>query len=1253
MTVHGLPELKGNARYDIRRWIGEGGMGVVYEALDRVRDLPVALKTLARVDARSIYRLKREFRSLADVTHPNLVTLHELVSADGEWFFTMELVDGVGLLEWVRGGESAGAETITSPPASEGAPPLGDTQAVSSSGARALDRGPWLDVDRLRAALRQLALGIVALHEAGKLHRDVKPNNVMVGRDGRLVLLDFGLVREHGEVESDERRAAEDEVVGTPAYMSPEQAAGEGVGPASDWYGVGAVLYDALTGRPPFVGGLLELLLDKQERDPPPPSSLVPGVPEDLDRLCMELLRRRPEERPSGREILARLGVADPEAASAGAGLPTRAHVFVGREEPFRALADAFDATLEGRPVAIWVRGRSGLGKTALVRHFLDWVRERHRAVILAGRCYEHESVPYKAIDDLVDALTRYLLALPRADAAALLPRHVGALARVFPVLAQVEAVAAAPVRAEPPDARELRARAFGALKELLARIADRRPLVVHVDDLQWGDADSAALLEELLRPPEAPTLLLIASLRDEAGAGAALPAALPADGAEVRALTLGPLPEADAQRLALALLGREDGAAQRLAEAIAREADGSPFFVGELVQHAAAAGGATGVTLEELVLARVARLAPAARRLLEVIAVAGRPLGRDVAVRAAALEGADVAALAEVRGAHLVRARGGGATAELETHHDRVRETVVAQLAAGALRDCHRRLAEALEAGGRADPESLALHLEGAGERARAGVWAATAGDRAAKAVAFDRAARLYRRALALSPPGAAARRGLHERLGDALANAGRGAEAARAFLDAVDGAPAARGLELRRRAAEQLLGSGHRDQGLAVVRGVLAEVGLRLPATPRRALAVLLWRRARLAVRGLDFEPRDEHEVDPAALVRADVCWSLALGLGAYDLIGAGAFQSLYVLLALRTGERYRVARALAGEAALASTAGRRARARVDRLLARAHALAAEVEHPYPRAQVTGSAGIAEAGLGRFRAAVALCEESERLFRDRCTGVAWEIGTVQRSLLASLVYAGEILDAHRRADLQRDEAAGRGDLYGATNNGAFAAVLRLRVDDVDGARRGMAEVMAPFRASGAFLFQHYMELFVEASIDLYAGDGAGALEQLQRRWRGFRRSFIPYVQLLRLESLQLRARCAVAAAAAVAPAERAPLLRAAERDARRVERERMEWATPLATLVRAGVAALRADEAGAAALLDHAARGLDAADLVLHAAAARRRRADLIGGDEGAAARAAADAVFRRQGVAAPDRLVAMMVPGVKGGA
>jgi serine/threonine protein kinase len=195
--------FRGTRRFEPIALLGEGAVGEVYAAHDRDRGTRVAVKRLRRLGPDDVQRFKHEFRSLADLHHPNLVSLGELFLEDGEWFFTMELIEGVSFLDWVR--------------------PAGR-----------------LDEARLRAALGQLAAGLSALHAAGKVHRDVKPSNVLVNAEGRVVLLDLGLVADV--------RSSGSSFVGTPHYRAPEQAARQPAGRAADWYAVGVMLYEALTG---------------------------------------------------------------------------------------------------------------------------------------------------------------------------------------------------------------------------------------------------------------------------------------------------------------------------------------------------------------------------------------------------------------------------------------------------------------------------------------------------------------------------------------------------------------------------------------------------------------------------------------------------------------------------------------------------------------------------------------------------------------------------------------------------------------------------------------------------------------------------------------------------------------------------------------------------------------------------------------------------------------------------------------------
>ena len=1314
--------------FEILSFLGGGGMGKVYRALDRSTKTVVALKTMKQAGPAALYRFKQEFRSLAGIVHPNLVQLHDLVSDGRGWFFTMELIEGNDFLSYVRTGPRRRPES-TAPvrrdeirptelpptelpptdqataadldtradtrPAGDDPPPtepatdrptepapidiptrLSDLEDVARGDlfepVTTAVRSPDVEQrNRLRLALRQLAEGVHALHQAGVVHRDIKPGNVVVAHDGRVVLLDFGLAAELDVTGA--HQTTDQNLAGTVAYMSPEQAAGEKIDSSADWYCVGVMLYECLTGRLPFLGGILEILMDKQRFEPPPPRELVPGVPEDLGALCVDLLRRDPKARPSGRDVLRRLGSASASNPSSLAPLTTagQGSILIGRERHRRVLDGAFTSLERGRTVLLDVHGRSGVGKSALVRSFLDDLQRDDKVVVLEGRCYERESVPYKALDSLIDALSRHLRRLPTLEAQALLPRDVGPLARVFPVLRRVEAVSAVPRRvAEIPDPQELRRRAFAALRELLARLGDHRRLVLMIDDLQWGDVDSAALLAELVRPPDPPVLLLLSSYRSEDRATSPCLAALRASrpsGPMIEPLELevGALAESEARELAKTLLGADHPSASGQAGSIARESGGNPFFVAELVRYVQAGAGpmdrleepgATAITLDEVLRSRIAQLPQAARRLLEVVSVSGRPIPPDDACRAAGVTSDERSSLNLLRSGRLIRSTRQADREAIETYHDRVRETVVAHLPPDDLRDHHRRLALALEASGHSDAETLGVHFREAGEPERAADHFAQAAALAAEALAFDRAATLYRLALDLRPDGGEAIgigsgpevRALRVRLGDALANAGRGAEAAKVYLAAAGGANLAEARDLRGRAAMQFLISGHIDEGLEALHQVLAAVGMTLPATPGRALASLLLRRLRLRLTGFRFAPRDTSEVSPADRTRLDVCWSAAVGLSVVDWIRGADFQARHLQLALAVGEPFPIARALAMEAAHVATGGGKARKRTEAVLKLADEQAKRVDHPHALGLVDLAHGVSAYLEGRWRPALEWSDRAEATFRDRCTGVAWEIDTTHVFSLCALTHLGEVAELSRRWPVLLGQAQERGDLYSVMNLSTYPmSFVRLAEDEPEAARDLVRAMMARW-SRGGYHVQHNDQLWAACQIELYRGDGASAWDLITSNWPRLSRSLLLRVQFLQLSMLLLRARCALAMS--LETADPGPLLRAASAVARRVARERMPWSDPAVDLIRATIDAARGHSAAAEGRLESAIRGFEAAEMALVAASARRRLGELRGGDAGRALVAEADAFMLAQGITAPGRMAGVFAPGFR---
>nr|MBA3452396.1 serine/threonine-protein kinase PknK [Deltaproteobacteria bacterium] len=797
-------------------------------------------------------RFKREFRALADIVHPNLVTLHELHAAAGDWYFTMELIEGVSFIDWVRPPRSVAGPTRT-------------RQDIAASP---------VNTARLRAAMVQLVDALVALHKAGKLHRDLKPSNVLVAAQGRVTLLDFGLVA--GMAEGDPEKLA----VGTPVYMSPEQAADQSLDEASDWYAVGSMLYEAMTGRRPFEGDSEQVMTRKQTESPVHPTELVPGLPADLTRLCMALLQPAPNARPQGLAVLTQLGsVPSLGTRSLTKSLPPMN--FVGRAIEMNQLQRALDDARR-RGVAIMVKGRSGIGKSTLIRRF---TRGLSNAVfVLEGRCFEREAVPFKMLDGVVDTLTAAIMGLPAATVLELVPHEIGSLARLFPVMRRIPQFAdAASASTVPPDPQEQRRRGFQALRSVMTGLVRVRPVVVFVDDAHWGDSDSVVFLAELIHGAEPGMLILIAH-RPEDYLGVVVQLRRPPGGSaergDVRDVEIQPLRDSDAIDLVNQLA--EDGG--RTATVVAA-AGGNPLALAEMAR---APSMAAGMKMDDLVRERVHRLSIDCQAMLAVTSIAARPLPVEIAAHAAGVAGGrDEASMLSIERLATLRQVDGQMI--LHPAHDYVRSAVVAGLDTETRASWHEAIARAFEAiQGPKELDSLAVveHWLAAGHPANAAHHALAAAGKAEEALAFRRAAELYQIGLTFGSWDAAGQRELLGRQANALVCAGQLDEAATLYgyaallLPNDDDA-----IELERLRVEALLRRGRLDEGLPAAEKLLAQIGIRIPLTARASRTKLATQWIQMKLRGLDYKERDVTQIPRADLLALDVLYSISSGLAFAD--------------------------------------------------------------------------------------------------------------------------------------------------------------------------------------------------------------------------------------------------------------------------------------------------------------------------------------------------------------------------------
>lgn len=1179
-------------RFVIDHRLGVGGMGSVYRAFDTKKSAYVALKSLGRIDADTVRAFKAEFREFQHLSHPSLVALDELFSEGDDWYFTMELVVGEDILSHVRG-VARGAEwqeggvtsetVVRSVRSPETVPSISDfesgsVRSVAVAMASVVRYPGSFDEARFAAALRQLAAGLGHLHLAGKVHCDVKSHNIIVCPDGRTVLLDFGIavdVRSRAPL-----RAA------TPLYMAPELLR-EPATPAADWYAVGVLAYTAMTGADPWAGDFAALMEAKRSL-PLHPRTFSADLPEPLAELALGLMHPDPRRRLGRKEVLEYLATSVEESRHRRSGMapPDDDEIFVGRENEILLLRAAYDEmAASDAPVVVYVKGESGIGKSALVKEVAAQLEQHGRGevTVLRGRVFEEEVVPYKSVDGVVDALVERFRVTDPETLARILPTDFSVVADTFPVLRSVTQVANL-ARIATPDPLERRAQMFAALKECLRRLAEVGPLVLTIDDLQWSDDDSLLLWNEILRPPLAPRMFVLATLRGEradsepagpfgSGISQRITDRVPSLPVPTETLWMRPLSEEESRdyvRVRLLTGGLRPDLAH--AAEVIDEANGHPLFLEELLRYDGLAFGTGKLNLDRVLRERIEKLQPELRRYLEIVCIAAKPLPRTLVGTAAGLSFGDgLRAVKALRGHRLVKtARTPGIDGDdwVDPFHYRIRGACLDLLDEDTLAARHRAIAEAMEAEGKLDAEQLSVHFGQSGDVAKAAHYAEIAAHVAFEALGFRRASELYADAIGLLDPKSTRIPALRERLAISLKNAGKGKAAADQLLWLAD-MEDDRSFERRCDAAELLLRTGHVDEGTRVVERVLADAGESLATSDRQAWLLLIYRSIRLRARGVGWTRRSAADIPPKVLRSLDALWCFSVGHGPVDQLRAYACAAEHSLRALDVGEPVRVAKAFAMETLTAAAQG-------NGPLAERHSREAQ--------RIVGTLGDSAAGLaivpasralslmmrGDWDASLDAAVAAQAWIRAKATGAWGELAFAEEAELWSLASTGAfVLLVERqaavviRAHEQQDFYAGFAARSGLSNLAYLAA---------DEPLRALAETesaLSLWSTRGVHL-QHLFDTLARAQAHLYMGDlthAARSLSEMDEK-RKERRILVPEPLTPMLADVTARVALARAfrggsSASAVVKASLAVL-----------ESGNRGWTSGVAMLLRAGLA-------------------------------------------------------------------------------
>ena len=619
--------------YEIRGLLGRGGMAEVYRARDDRLGRELALKVLppdAVAEPAAVERFIREARAASALNHPNVITIYEIGETQSGRFIAMELVEGSALRSLI------------------GAPS---------------------SVDQLSRVGAQIAGALAAAHAAGIIHRDVKPENIMLRTDGYVKVLDFGVARllapQGGSSDPDSAVTATGTAVGTLRYMSPEQACAEPITSATDVFSLGMVLFELATGQHPF-GATSDVAVVRAllTAPTPNPSRLNPAVPPVLDTLIGRMLEKEASRRPAAAEVESvllelargRLTHEPPHTAAT----PDRRTV--GRDRDRRELRRAFEEAAGGRGVLISVAGEPGIGKTTIVEEFLSELSAGSRSTRIArGQCSERLAGT-EAYLPLLEALDS-LIASPARELVTAALKRLGPTwyLQIAPATTHTspEGRALANVQA---SSQERMKRELVAFFDELARAT---PLVLFFDDLQWADVSTIDVLGYVASRISSLRLLIVVTVRQaelllSKHPFAQLKLDLQARGL-CREVVLDFLtPEDVAQFLALEFPGHEFPST--FAALIHAKTEGSPLFMVDLLRYLRTRGilsNASGSWVLAQSMPDVAHTLPESirgmiQRKIEQVEDADRKLLAAASVQGSAFDSAVVARLAGIDAAEV-----------------------------------------------------------------------------------------------------------------------------------------------------------------------------------------------------------------------------------------------------------------------------------------------------------------------------------------------------------------------------------------------------------------------------------------------------------------------------------------------------------------------------------------------------------------------------------------------------------------------